>query len=153
MPRARCSSYGAPKTEGMVDKRRARQGSVGGNLTPAEAKKKLALPVYAVLAGQAVPIFPGTSLAAPSGLVGIFQKPGYSCRVLPGGKGMTLPVWVNDRQWERAVVPVLTDPRWSGSSTINQFLISTNFTLLVEAIGDALAQSFHEAGYGPLPST
>ena len=90
----------------MSDKRRARQGSKGGNLTPAQAKKTLALPIYAVLRGQAVPIFPGTSLAAPSGLVGIFRKPGFSCRIL-AGKTMVLPVWLNDRQWERAVVPVL----------------------------------------------
>jgi len=136
----------------MSDKRRARQGSKGGNFTPTQAKKLLALPVYAVLRGQAVPIFPGTSLAAPSGLVGIFMKPGSSCRGLPGGRGIVLPVWLNDRQWERAVLPVLQDPRWSNSNPTFVQTASVNFPSVVDMIGNELAASFHAAGYGPLPT-
>lgn len=136
----------------MTDKRRARFGQRGGNLTPTQAKNMLALPVYAVLSQQAVPIYPGTSLAAPSGLVGIFGLPGFSCRVIPGGRVLQLPVWVNDRQWERAVVPVLQDPRWHRPNPVIDGLASNNLELLVETLGEALAQSFHEAGYGPLPS-
>lgn len=135
----------------MSDKRRARQGSKGGNFTPAQARNLLALPVFAVMRGQAVPIFPGTSLAGPSGLVGIFRLPGNSCRQLPVGKGLVLPVWLNDRQWERAVVPVLQDPRFQGSNLMFQATASNNLTYLVEAIGNELALSFHAAGYGPLP--
>lgn len=136
----------------MADKRRARQGSKGGNYTPAQAKKLLALPVYAVLSEQAVPIFPGTSLAAPSGLVGIFRLPGTHCRHLPTGMTLVLPVWINDRQWERAIVPVLRDPRWNSSNLIFQAVQTNNLNVLVGMIGEALALSFHEAGYGPLPS-
>ena len=135
----------------MSDKRRARQGSKGGNLTPAQAKKFLAMPVYAVLRGQAVPIFPGTSLAAPSGLVGIFLKPGGSCRILVG-RATSFPVWLNDRQWERAVVPVLEDPRWSTNNPIFVQTASINVNSIIDMIGDELAASFHAAGYGPLPT-
>lgn len=135
----------------MADKRRARQGSLGGNYTPAQARKILALPVYALLRGNAVPIFPGTSLAAQSGLVGIFRTPGNSCRTLPNGVTMVLPVWVNDKQWETAVVPVLLDPRWSDTNLLFQTMASNNLNLVVQSIGNALAVSFHDAGYGPLP--
>ena len=137
----------------MSDKRRVQQGGRGGNYTPAQAKKILALPVYAVLQGQAVPIFPGTSLASQSGLVGVFRTPGKSCKSLAAGKTMVLPVWLNDKQWETAVVPVLQDPRWQSSNLTFQAIASGNLTLLVGAIGDALALSFHEAGYGPLPES
>lgn len=135
----------------MADKRRARQGSKGGNLTPEQARKILALPVYAVLRGQAVPIFPTTNLASTSGLVGIFRKPGGSCRNLLDGKTMVLPVWVNDRQWERAVVPVLLDPRFTNSNPTFVQTSSVALNSVVDMIGDVLAVSFHEAGYGPLP--
>ena len=136
----------------MSDKRRAAQGYKGGNLTPKQAKEMLALPVYAVLRGQAVPIFPGTSLAGPSGLVGIFKKPGFSCSILPAGKTMRLPVWVNDRQWERAVVPVLQDPQWQNTNLLFTGLAVNNLNVVVDAIGTALALSFNAAGYGPLPT-
>jgi hypothetical protein len=139
--------------EEMVDKRRARQGSVGGNLTPKQAKDLLAVPVYALLNGSAVPIFPGTSLSGPSGLVGIFRKPGYGCRGLPTGKATAFPCWVNGTQWERAVVPVLADPQWLSTNLLFQQLASNNLSYLVNAIGEALAQSFHDAGYGPLPTS
>jgi hypothetical protein len=135
----------------MADKRRARQGSIGGNFTPAQAKKLLALPVYAILAKQAVPIFPGTSLAAPSGIVGIFRLPGTSCRLSAAGQVLVLPVWINGTQWERAIVPVLVDPMWNSTNLIFQAVQSNNLNLLVGMIGTALAQSFHDAGYGPLP--
>lgn len=135
----------------MADKRRARQGSLGGNYTPAQAKKLLALPVYAVLTQQAVPIFTGTSLAAPSGLVGVFRLPGTHCRHMASGMTLVLPVWINGPQWERAIVPVLTAPMWNSTNLIFQSVQTNNLSLLVNMLGNALAQSFHDAGYGPLP--
>jgi hypothetical protein len=143
--------WGPPHRE-MGDKRRARQGAVGGNLTPTQARDILTVPVYAMLSGMAVPIFPGTDVAGPSSLVGIFRKPGFGCRGLAGGRVGAFPCWVNDRQWERAVVPVLEDPRWSATNLLFQQLNSTNLDLLTRLIGDALARSFHLAGYGPLPT-
>ena len=135
----------------MPDKRRARVGQKGGNLTPEEAKRKLAIPVYAMLVGDAVPIFPGTSLAAPSALVGIFIKPGKKCRGLSKGATAIFPVWINDKQYETAVVPVLVDSQDNAQSAVFQALSSSNLSYLIEALGNALAQSFHDAGYGPLP--
>jgi hypothetical protein len=135
----------------MADKRRARQGSIGGNYTPAQAKKLLALPLYALLSKQAVPIFPGTSLAAPSGLVGIFRLPGTACRQA-AIQATPLPVWINGTQWERAVVPVLIDPRWASTNPLFQSLQTYNLISLIDMVGNALAQSFHDAGYGPLPA-
>ena len=123
---------------------------MGGNLTPKQARDILAIPVYALLSGQATSIFPGSSISAPSGLVGIFRKPGGS-RSYPGGKTAVFPCWVNGPQWERAVVPVLIDPRWASSNLLFQQLASNNLSYLVNLIGEALAQSFHDAGYGPLP--
>lgn len=68
------------------------------------------------------------------------------------GTGTGLPVWINDKQWETAVVPVLTDPRFQGPALIFSTFASNNLTAAIELVGDALAQSFHDAGYGPLPS-
>lgn len=136
----------------MVDKRRAKQGHRGGNYTPAQAKKLLAKPVYAVLNRHATPIFPGTSLAGPSGIVGIFRLPGRQGRGLSGIGGVALPVWINERQWERAVVPVLTDPRWAPANLTMKSIQVHDLSLLVGMIGDSLALSFHKAGYGPLPA-
>jgi hypothetical protein len=120
-------------------------------MTPLEAKQVLALPVYAVLAGQAQAVFPTSNLASTSSLVGIFAHSGVSCRVYPEGRTVALPVWVNERQWHRAVLPVLQDPRWDNTLPVWQATAATNLTTLVEMLGNALAQSFHDAGYGPLP--
>jgi len=136
----------------MVDKRRTRgPAGKGSNLTPKQAKQTLALPVYAILAGQAQPVYSTSNLASWSSLVGIFAHSGTSCRVSPNGKTMTLPVWVNGRQWNRAVVPVLQDPRWVNTNPVWIATATNDLTLLVDLIGDALAQSFHDVGYGPLP--
>lgn len=120
-------------------------------MTPLEAKQTLALPVYAILAGHAQPVFPTSNLASTSSLVGIFAHSGAGCRTLPDGKTIPLPVWVNDRQWHRAVLPVLQNPLWSSSNAWWATVAGHDLTTLVELIGNALAQSFHDAGYGPLP--
>ena len=133
----------------MADKRRVRQGGRGGNYTPQQAKDVLAIPVYAVIIGSAHPTFPTSNLASPSGLVAIVRNSGQ-CALTVGGKGLTLPCWINGRQWHRAVLPVLQDERWNPNNPAFKFMALTNVTVLVNAIGEALAQSFHEAGYGPI---
>lgn len=136
----------------MADKRRTRgPAGKGSNLTPLEAKQTLALPVWAILSGYAQPVFPTSNLACTSSLVGIFAHSGVGCRVYPNGKTIPLPVWVNDRQWHRAVLPVLENPLWSSSNAWFGSMSLYNQTTLIELIGNALAQSFHDAGYGPLP--
>ena len=104
-----------------------------------------------MLVGDAVPIFPGTSLAACSALVGIFVKPGGNCRLLGKGATAVFPVWINDKQYQTAVVPVLTSAQFDASSPVFQALNANNQSYLLNAIGEALAISFNEAGYGPLP--
>jgi hypothetical protein len=48
------------------------------------------------------------------------------------------------------VLPVLQDARWNPNNPAFKFMALTNVTVLVNAIGEALAQSFHDAGYGPI---
>ena len=133
----------------MTDNRRARGGAVGGNLTPLQAKKQLTLPLYAVLTGQAHPTFPTSNLASPSALVSIVPN-GGGCARSPGGRGIGLPVHVNDKQWRTAVLPVLQDPTWAAVNTGFQLLAGSNWSTALAALGGAIAQSFSEAGYGPI---
>lgn len=131
-----------------------RRFGVGQNLTPTEARDKLAVPVLFILLRLAVPIYRGTSRAAWSSLVDIRPLPGFTPNILPAVTVPGFPVTVNGRQWERAVRPVLEDPRWDPSTPNEGFLLlwEGNAPELARIIGEALALSFHEAGYGPLPS-
>ena len=118
------------------------QNGQGANLTPAQARVQLAGPVLLILQGGAVPVFPQTSIAAPSREVRILQLPGRRNR---SASANIYPQIVGGRQWEKAVVPVLEDPRWVALSF--RFLSPKIQRSLV---GEALAQSFHAQGYGPL---
>lgn len=133
----------------MSDKRRARYGAVGGNLTPKEAKEKLTLPLYAILTSQAQATFVGSNLASPGSLVSVVSA-GGGCASTPDGKGVGLPVRVNGRQWQSAVVPVLRDPQWVAGNNAFGAVTATNWTYLLTAFGNAIAQSFSDAGYGPV---
>ncbi len=113
----------------------------GANLTPVQARQQLSEPVLEILRGSAIPVFPHTSLAAPSEVVRIQLLPGN----LQGRGSVLYPFFVGGKQWDVAVVPVLEDPRW----------ISEAFRLLPmelqrNLVGEALALSFHNQGYGPL---
>jgi hypothetical protein len=121
----------------------------GANWTPAQAQKLLALPVMYVFLRMAIPIFPGTSRAAASRLVQIRPTVRHD-QFLPGLK-CGFPTTFNCVQWETAVVPVLKDPRFETSKPIIREMIDRNPREYAALIGEALALSFHEAGYGPLP--
>jgi len=118
------------------------QNGLGANLTPVQARIQLAGPVLMILQGGAIPVFPQTSMAAPSREVRILLLPG---RRGSGPSGDIYPRIVGGRQWDRAVVPVLEDPRWTGFS-FRMLPPETQRSL----VGEALAQSFHAQGYGPL---
>jgi len=133
----------------MADKRRARYGAVGGNLTPKQAKEKLTLPLYAVITGQAHPTYPTGNLASPSALVSIVPNDG-GCARTPDGRGTGLPCHVNGKQWQTAVVPVLQNPLWDPSNLGFHALAGSNWTNLLTVLGNAIAQSFSDAGYGPV---
>lgn len=114
--------------------------------TPDQAKEELTLPVFGVLLGTAIPVFPGRSLARPSRKVGIFP----ASKASPCGKPKytwPAPVWVDPGQWENAVVPVLLDPKWDVNLPVNVFLREQG--KFVDLLGEALRLSFVEAGYGP----
>jgi len=114
--------------------------------TPLEAKKELALPVYALLLGRASTVYPGTSLAGPSRVVGIFKNPGSGGDISLVG---VLPVWVDGVQWQQGVLPVLKDPRWSPQRLVWLKFLGTDPWRPVGYIGTALEESFVQAGYGP----
>jgi hypothetical protein len=133
----------------MADKRRARYGAVGGNLTPQQAKKLLTLPLYAVITGQAHPEFIGSNLASPGRMVAIVPN-GERCASLPNGRGMGTNIRINCKQWESAVLPVLRSQQFTPGSPSSTFVAPSNWTYYLEALGDAIAQSFSDAGYGPV---
>lgn len=136
--------------QGLAQRREGR----GQNLTPTQARDLLAVPILYCLLGLAVPIFRNTNRAGWSALVDIRPTvgvPEYLRTVTVPG----FPVTVNGRQWERAVRPVLEDPRWDPRKPREGFLLLLRGSApqLAFVIGEALALSFHEAGYGPLPPT
>jgi len=118
-------------------------------MTPKQAKMALTLPVYAILTGQAHAEFTGSNLASPSKLVVIRANSG-GCAKSPLGKGVGLPCTVNGKQWNTAVRPILQDPLWNSANPILSAVSTYNWTYLLEALGNAIAQSFSDAGYGPV---
>lgn len=135
----------------MPDKRRIRGpvGQTGANMTPKQAKKVLTLPVYAILTGQAHPEFTGSNLASPSKTVTI-RANSVGCAATPLGKGLGLPCTVDGTQWETAVLPVLQSPIWNASNPIFSAVSTSNWSYMLETLGNAIAQSFSDAGYGPI---
>jgi hypothetical protein len=61
------------------------------------------------------------------------------------------PTSFNWKQWQTAVVPVLLDPRFDPDKPVIKEMVDRNPREYAELLGEALAVSFHEAGYGPLP--
>lgn len=133
----------------MPDKRRARYGAVGGNLTPQQAKEQLTLPLYAVISGQAHAEFFGSNLASPGRMVAIRPNAGR-CAISPDGRAFGLGIRINCKQWLTAVVPVLQSQQFTPGSPSASFVAPNNWTYYLEALGNAIAQSFSDAGYGPV---
>jgi hypothetical protein len=118
-------------------------------MTPKQAKNMLALPVYALLTGKAHPEFTGGNLASPSKLVVIRANNG-GCAKSPLGKGLGLPCTLNGKQWNTAVRPILEDPLWDSANPIFAAVSTSNWSYMLETLGNAIAQSFSDAGYGPI---
>jgi len=49
-----------------------------------------------------------------------------------------------------AVVPVLQDPRFTPQNAVITALLQNQWQVYLEALGNAIAQSFSDAGYGPV---
>jgi len=81
----------------------------GALRTPEEIRRDLTLPVYYILLGRAQPVFSNSSTPAPSYVVTIVRvRPDRDER-----NEVKFPVFVNYRQWNDIIVPILQDPRWS----------------------------------------
>lgn len=133
----------------MPDKRRARYGAVGGNLTPKQAKEALTLPLYALITGQAQAKFEGSNLASPGKIVAIIPN-GTGCQNMRSGQAYGSVVRVNCRQWQRAVLPVLQSQQFTPGNVTAFSVSQQNWTYFLNALGNAIAQSFSDAGYGPV---
>ncbi len=133
----------------MYGKRRIRGpvGSSGANFTPKQAKEVLTLPIYALITGHAQAEFPGSNLASPSQVVTIAPT-------LPVGfpsnrsLGAFQRCVINGKQWNTAVVPILQSPNWSSGTVLG--LGNTSNSYFLDALGNAIAESFSNAGYGPV---
>lgn len=82
--------------------------------TTAELQEVLPVPVYLWVSGMASLVYPSTTRANPSAAVGMVAS-----RTPPSWVGQgSLPLYVNGRQWQEVVVPLLNDgrlPTWRGS--------------------------------------
>lgn len=119
----------------------------GRLLTPEQAEEQLAGPVFYLLAGFAQPVFPQSTLTAPSPFVLIQRIKGvpWTLEIAP-----RFPVSVNGKQWRTAVVPVLESPGYQKNTVMfRSALQNGNYRDLLAQIGASLRQSFLDAGYGP----
>ena len=118
----------------------------GAILTATQAEEQLALPVFYILAGKAIPVFPGTGLTGPSlyvrivrtkeGRVGFYDSPA------------AFKVTVFWEQWRDAVLPVLQSTQWKVREPLFVRAIETGRTSnMVALIGAALRLSFQAAGF------
>jgi hypothetical protein len=82
--------------------------------TSGELQQVLPVPVYLWVSGMVGLVYPSTTRANPSEAVGF-----VATRTLPSWVGQgSLPLYVNGRQWQGVVVPLLQDGRlsaWRGS--------------------------------------
>lgn len=113
--------------------------------------KELATACFYILAGQADPVFPGSTVAAPSRNVLVVRSASGGDLIRAGDKSLfDLEVdWV---YWQEAVVPVLNDPRFNLTNPINQDRARLeNGSLFIRDIEFALVESFREQGFLPPP--
>jgi hypothetical protein len=75
---------------------------------------------------------------------------GGGCASLPGGRAFGTAVRVNGRQWQRAVVPLLQSQQFTPGNPTIAAITGANWTYFLNALGGAIAQSFSDAGYGPV---
>lgn len=132
----------------------SRRYGAGANLTPNQAKERLAIPCLLLLLDAALLDFRTSTITSPARTVYIrssTKTAGVADSILQLGVGLTMMnVAVNDKQWDTAVRPVLEDPRFNPRTPLNQHRIDVGLvSQLVDEIGEALRLSFISAGYGP----
>lgn len=76
--------------------------------TATELKVLLAIPVYNIFLDRAFPVFPNSSTPAPSSFVTVVKT---SSEIDPDHVS-SFPCYVNWRQWNEILVPLLEQDRW-----------------------------------------
>jgi len=111
-------------------------------ITAEEAREKLAIPCYYLIAGKAGPLFPTSSTPAPTTVV--WLVPSKRCLQPPFP-----PVPIPLEQWREAVLPVVQSEEWdSRAPLIREAIRAGRLSQEVEFLGEDLYRSFTEAGYG-----
>ena len=118
----------------------------GSNLTSSQAKELLPIPTLWVLIGLAEPIFQESTRSNRGSLVEIRQTRNHGN--LTSSYGVFSPITLSANQWEKGVLPVLTNPLWDPSTPINRSLIQHNINEFLRLLGIELEKSFIQAGYG-----
>jgi len=109
--------------------------------------ESLAIGCFYLLLDMARVQFPSSSRSAPSQKVWVFQK---APTLLRPGDAALFPLVVDWRRWNRAVVPVLKDERWSPLIPINnQRVAQGSYSEFIALLEGSLLQSFKDAGYLP----
>jgi len=131
-------------------------------LTAEEMKTILAIPVYYIFRKQAQISFPESSTPGPSSFVMIIRTGNQ----VPQEHWSAFPVYVNWRQWNEVVAPILEDGRWVAwlgqlgltSTTIapppptpipDQGLYNDLTTYYIDLLGDEMSGIAITLGYGP----
>ena len=108
------------------------------------AEVALAIPIFYLLAEQAVPLFPTSRTSSPSERVLIVKKGTIRVQDLN-----SLPVQVSWEQWEKAVLPVLEDEDLKVRSPMfRQALAGGRLDEWIHLVGKKVKLSFEAAGYG-----
>jgi hypothetical protein len=117
-------------------------------LSAAEAEEMLAAPCLMILLGLAQPVFPNWHRGSPSVSVLVQQVRSASVGLYGVTPVGVLPCWVDWRQWQQGVVPVLKDERWRvGTPLANALLRTEGPQGLLGLIGQSLRQSFEQSGW------
>lgn len=121
------------------------RGTFHGNLTADEAKERLALPVFHVLAGHAFVCFPGSTASRPSRYVEFRWGAKYA-----GQYDGSMPIRVNLNQYRKAVLPVMLDQSNHVHRPINLVDIQEGNPTrerYIQKLGDRLRQCFELNGF------
>lgn len=119
---------------------RSLETKVGGALSG------LALGLFYVLSGSALPRFPSTSHSGPSAVVRLDR----TLRPIYEGHIALFPIEVDWKLWDRVVVPVLEDSRWIFESPLNRARVNSgDISGFVYELEMSLWASLQDAGYIP----
>lgn len=114
--------------------------------------RELATACFYILAGQATPVFPNSTVAAPSRIVRVVRT--FSGRsLIRAGEKSLFDLEIDWIYWNDAVVPVLEDIRFDLTNPLNQSRAKIESGgIFIRDIEFALVESFREQGFLPPPT-